>query len=64
MGENKTPYIKTQNLDKALIKESLTVKAFIRNREKREVYEQKSQFNSVGRAAVQTHSRAPARGGE
>lgn len=57
MSENKTPYIKTQNLDKALIKENLTVRAFTRNGEKWEIYEQRSQFNTVERAVVQTHSK-------
>ena len=57
MSENKTPSIKTQNLDKALIKENLTVRAFIRNGEKWEIYEQRSQFNTVERAVVQTHSK-------
>ena len=34
MIENRTPYIKTQNLDKAPIRENLMVKAFTRNGEK------------------------------
>ena len=56
MIENRTPYIKTQNLDKASIRENLMVKPFTRNGEKWELHEPRSQFNRVEREAAQTHS--------
>lgn len=56
MIENRTPYIKTQNLDKASIREDLMVKPFTRNGEKWELHEPRSQFNRVEREAAQTHS--------
>ena len=62
MSENRTPYIKTQNLDKASIKEILMVKAFTRNGEKWKLHEPRSQFNRVERAAVQAHSKEPQAG--